>query len=860
MLTKSLATLDRLTLPVAPAQPQEASTPDVWTGHTASIRGVVFTDDGQFIVSVSGAIEKIGLRKEDNSIRVWDARRGKQVHKLDGFREALDAVSVSPGGRFAVFGHGGHYEGGKWINSVDHRVHLWDIQDNREVYFRKRAASGDSGAEQAEARFAGLDSSVFSTAFAPDRKKVVGVANSGKLVVWETQSGQTLVSGKVIAVARQRDDASLLAPVSFTLSGINCIRFTPDGRWLLVAGADYTARLFDAATGEQLHRFDSHQDIVWAVAATRTRGGRLLGLSGGGDRQVVRGSGFVPGARDYAIRLWDLDSRKEIRRFIGHEGAVQSLAFCPNGRHFLSASTDHTVRLWDIASSALLRTYRGHTAYIRSVAVSPDGRAAVSGGDDCIIRYWRLPAPLQDLVRALDKKDRARLSEILADMDTMGPEVRILYPKLIQLLRRKDEGMSPFALAILRRLGQPDKEWINDLRELLIDPLPAARTFAAESLARLGKSALPALAELRKSLRDAEPGVRRSVVAALANLGKEAQEAAADLEQLIEREKDGDIKNEAVRALGKIDRTNRVVRQRLRDAIAGDDAPARLAALKSLLDLGPESDALEACLKAYLDSASRTLARSGLEKMPLKKSEVPRLTKALENDIVELRLLAVALLGRMGAEAADAKPALMKSLKDKDGRVRLESAVTLAALASADKDVVAEIVPVLIEPLKGVKKPAPAPDDSIESGNNPFGRGFGRPPAMRGGFLPGIVPPPKAGELPQAHKKIDNKEPSKDETNVARARDAIVRIGLPATPALFEALIANKGHSAKERWTRYQIYLTFTALGSKANTVRNRMALNTWANSEQTRAARYGTNDIFEAAFQALKDMRGKKR
>jgi WD40 repeat protein len=357
---KSLANMDRLILDVAPRQEDDAPIPEVWTGHSASIRGVAFTDDGRFVVSVSGAIEKNGMRKEDNSIRVWDARRGRQLHKLDNFREALDAVSVSPGGRFAVFGHGGHYERGRWVDSIDHRVHLWDIQDNKEIYFRKDAF-GRPGIEQAEARFAGLDSSVFSTAFSPDREKVVGVANSGKLIVWETQSGQSMISGKVEAATRQRDDEGLLRPVSFTLKGINCIRFTPDGRWLVTAGGDYMVRLFDAATGQQLHSFESHQDIVWAVAVSRTKEGHLLGLSGGGSRQRVRGSGFVRGARDYAIRLWDIDSRKEIRRFVGHERDVMSLTFRPNGRHFLSAGMDQTVRLWDVASGKLLRTYSGHT-------------------------------------------------------------------------------------------------------------------------------------------------------------------------------------------------------------------------------------------------------------------------------------------------------------------------------------------------------------------------------------------------------------------------------------------------------------------------------------------------------------------
>jgi len=830
VLGKSLAAMDRLNIAVAPAEPEEKPTPEVWDGHTATIRGVAYTDDGKFVVSVSGAIVKNG--KEDNSIRVWDARRGKQVRKLDRFREALDAVSVSPGGRFAVFGHGGHYEGEKFINATDHHVHLWDIQENREVFFRKEIGGGggaDAGADKAEARFKGLDSSVFSTAFSPDRKRVVGVANSGKVVLWDSESGEVLVSGQAVAVARMRNNGGLF-PIPYTLRGLTSICFTPDGRWLLAGGGDYTVRLFDAATGAQVQNFESHQDIVWSVATLRSKSGRLLGLSAGGSRQRLNAGGQEVGARDHAIRLWDLETRTEVRRFVGHEAPVGSVIFCPNGRHFLSAGSDKTVRLWDIERGTLLRTYRGHTEPIRSVSVSPDGRTAVSGGDDYKIRYWRLPATLEDLALALDKKDRVALTEAQRDLETMGPELRTLYPKVIQALRQKDEVIAPFALTILRRLGQPEKEWVNDLRELLTGPLPAVRLFAAEALAQLGADALAALTELRKALTDTEPAVRRNVVAALANLGKDAKEAADELGRMAERETDSEIKTEAIHALGKIDGKNKVVLQYLREAIAGTDGKARTAALKSLLDLGPEIDALDACLKACGDASNRALARSVLEKMPLGKTESPRLLKALEDANLEVRLIALALLGRLKGDAGDVGPALLKCLKDQEPRMRCEAALAVTALTPTDKQVIAEAVPILIEPMKGVKSAA------------------AMPPPNPGGFRP------RPGIKPPAPMKKDNEEAKDDK--VAQARQAIARIGLPAVPALLKALQENGGDVENEVWTRYQIYLTFSALGSKAYSFQNSAALKAWAKKEQARAARYNTLEIFNAALQAATSLK----
>ncbi len=512
---------------------------------------------------------------------------------------------------------------------------------------------------------------------------------------------------------------------------------------------------------------------------------------------------------------------------------MDSVIFCPNGRHFLSAGKDKTVRLWDIERGTLLRTYRGHTDSIRSVSVSPDGRTAVSGGNDCKIRYWRLPATLEDLARALDKKDRASLSEAVRDIDTMGPELRNLYPKLILALRQKDEAIAPIALMVLQRIGQPEKEWGNDLRELLIGPVPAVRLFAAEALAKLGSDAQPALAELRKSLSDADPGVRSFSLTALGNLGKDAREAVDDLGRLAERETDGAMKTEVIYALGKIDGKNKAVLQHLRQTIGGTNAKARTAALKSLLDLGPETDALDACLKACGDARDREFARSVLEKMPLGKTEVPRLIKALEDAGVEVRLVALALLGRMKGDAAEAVPALRKCLKDQEPRMRTAAALAVTVLAPTDKEVIAEAVPVLLEPMKGVKSAAMTPQDP--SGIQPPGR---------------TKPPPPM--------KKDRDAPKDDK--VIQARQAIVRIGQPAVPALFKALQDNAADTENEVWTRYQVYLTFSALGSKAYTFQNRKDLNAWAKKEEKKAFRYNNREIFDAALQAATSLKAAGR
>ena len=44
--------------------------------------------------------------------------------------------------------------------------------------------------------------------------------------------------------------------------------FSPDGRFALTGSSDKTARLWDAATGAEVRRFEGYGDLVLAAALT----------------------------------------------------------------------------------------------------------------------------------------------------------------------------------------------------------------------------------------------------------------------------------------------------------------------------------------------------------------------------------------------------------------------------------------------------------------------------------------------------------------------------------------------------------------------------------------------------------------
>jgi WD40 repeat protein len=98
------------------------------------------------------------------------------------------------------------------------------------------------------------------------------------------------------------------------------------------------------------------------------------------------------------IILWDVGSGLPIRILHGHrEMAIGGVKFLPDGRHLLSASgdifapiDDFSLRLWDVQSGAEIRRFLGHTDRIWDLCLCPDCCFALSASHDGTLRRWNL--------------------------------------------------------------------------------------------------------------------------------------------------------------------------------------------------------------------------------------------------------------------------------------------------------------------------------------------------------------------------------------------------------------------------------------------------------------------------------------
>jgi WD40 repeat protein/serine/threonine protein kinase len=346
------------------------------------------------------------------SVRVLDLR-GDEVLERKGPKGFSGRCGC------AVLGDDGQHLAVSYVTGM---LAVWDLHENKPIYTRPtkgiRQVAFHSGADwqrlafpvgnsvrlerwkrktqedclpfKAQAALAGI-------AFSGDGALAAAVsAEDGRVIVWDVRD-----------VGR----AKFLREIPAHDQGATGVAFLADG-WLVTAGRDKLAKIWDPATGKLLRTLVGHASEVTGVACLGERyvatasmdqtvkvwdaatGTAVRTLSGHGD--AVFGVAFSPTgpllasvSDDRTAKVWDMDRGQEKWK-LPHDHSVMAVAFDHNGSRIATGSQDSTVRVWDASNGAPLYVLRGHTGTVTSVAFSPDGRRLVSASFDGTVKIWDL--------------------------------------------------------------------------------------------------------------------------------------------------------------------------------------------------------------------------------------------------------------------------------------------------------------------------------------------------------------------------------------------------------------------------------------------------------------------------------------
>jgi Prp8 binding protein len=185
------------------------------------------------------------------------------------------------------------------------------------------------------------------------------------------------------------------------------LQWSRDSTILFSASADTHLASWDLESGTRIRRYIGHEGIV-----------NTMDISRRGEETIISGGD------DGTIGIWDPRTKNAVG-YIETDYPVTAVAVSEAGSEIYSGSIDGDIRAWDMRNKAQVFTMVGpqDTDTITSLRVSPDSQSLLSFSMDGAARTWDIRpfAPTERLIRTFDGASRGLENNLIrASWDAKG--------------------------------------------------------------------------------------------------------------------------------------------------------------------------------------------------------------------------------------------------------------------------------------------------------------------------------------------------------------------------------------------------------------------------------------------------------
>ena len=196
------------------------------------------------------------------------------------------------------------------------------------------------------------DGPVRAAAFSPDGKVIVTASDDLTARLWEAGAARPI------------------GPPMRHPASVSSAAFSPDGRTIFTGDDSGAARFWDVATGQPVRTFTLHSSGVSSLAFSPD------------------GKTILIGTLDGTAQLRDAHDGEPIGRRLVCRGSITSVAFSPAGDVVATTSRDGAARLWDAHAGTPIGPSLRHDVSALSVAFSPDDATILVGSWAGGARQW----------------------------------------------------------------------------------------------------------------------------------------------------------------------------------------------------------------------------------------------------------------------------------------------------------------------------------------------------------------------------------------------------------------------------------------------------------------------------------------